>query len=76
MGFGCTSFSWETKDGRHLLGRTYDQFGDLRVNRVIAVQKGAPCAAGCGRAGRCRRPGTHTPAWRCWGSVNPSWWTA
>ena len=35
MEFACSSFSWETKDGRHLLGRTYDQFGDL------ALQKGA-----------------------------------
>lgn len=58
MGFGCTSFSWETKDGRHLLGRTYDQFGDLRVNRVIAVQKGAPCAAGL-RPGWAVSPSRH-----------------
>lgn len=43
MNFGCSSFSWETKDGRHLLGRTYDQFGDLRANRVVAVPAGAPC---------------------------------
>lgn len=46
MNFGCSSFSWETKDGRHLLGRTYDQFGDLKANRVIAVPQGVPCAAG------------------------------
>nr|WP_325213351.1 linear amide C-N hydrolase [uncultured Oscillibacter sp.] len=43
MNFGCSSFSWETKDGRHLLGRTYDQFGDLAANRVLAVPAGAPC---------------------------------
>ena len=46
MDFGCSSFSWETKDGRHLLGRTYDQFGDLKANRVIAVPQGAACAPG------------------------------
>lgn len=46
MDFGCSSFSWETADGRHLLGRTYDQFGDLAANRVIGVPPGAPCAPG------------------------------
>lgn len=46
MDFGCSSFSWETEDGRHLLGRTYDQFGDLRANQVIAVPAGALCAPG------------------------------
>ena len=43
MNFGCSSFSWETADGRHLLGRTYDQFGDLKANRVLAVPAGIPC---------------------------------
>ncbi len=46
MELGCSRFSWRTKDGRHLLGRTYDQFGDLRANRVIRVARGAPCAPG------------------------------
>ena len=46
MKFGCTSFSWETKDGKHLLGRTYDQFGDLKANRVISVPEGTPCSPG------------------------------
>ena len=46
MDFGCSSFSWRTKDGRHLLGRTYDQFGDLTANRVISVPQGMPCAPG------------------------------
>ncbi len=46
MDFGCSSFSWETKNGLHLLGRTYDQFGDLAANRVIGVPKGYPCAPG------------------------------
>lgn len=44
MKFGCSSFSWETQDGRHLLGRTYDQFGDLRANRIIAAPAGLPCS--------------------------------
>lgn len=34
--FSCSSFSWETEDNKHLLGRTYDQFGDLNGN-VIAI---------------------------------------
>ena len=46
MNFGCSSFSWKTEDGRHLLGRTYDQFGDLAANRVISVPQGMPCAPG------------------------------
>ena len=44
MDFGCSSFSWETKDGLHLLGRTYDQFGNLAANRVISVPQGYPCS--------------------------------
>lgn len=51
MDFGCSSFSWETENGRHLLGRTYDQFGALRANRVAAVPQGAPCRAGLKREG-------------------------
>ena len=46
MDFGCSSFSWRTEDNRHLLGRTYDQFGDLTANRVISVPQGMPCAPG------------------------------
>lgn len=46
MDFGCSSFSWETKNGLHLLGRTYDQFGDLAANRVISVPRGCSCAPG------------------------------
>ena len=49
MNFGCSSFSWETADGKHLLGRTYDQFGDLAANRVIGVPSGAPCVPGLDR---------------------------
>ena len=57
MEFGCTSFSWETRDGRHLLGRTYDQFGSLRANRVIAVPPGMPCPAGLQEGGAPARYG-------------------
>ena len=46
MNFGCSSFSWETADGKHLLGRTYDQFGDLAANRVTSIPAGALCAPG------------------------------
>ena len=46
MDFGCSSFTWRTEDGRHLLGRTYDQFGDLTANRVISVPQGMPCVPG------------------------------
>ncbi|MCI9331341.1 MAG: linear amide C-N hydrolase [Oscillibacter sp.] len=58
MDFGCSSFSWETKDGQHLLGRTYDQFGDLAANRVIGVPQGFPCAPGL-RTGEGARPGRY-----------------
>ncbi|MGI6180724.1 MAG: choloylglycine hydrolase family protein [Agathobaculum sp.] len=57
MTFGCSSFSWQTKDGRHLLGRTYDQFGDLKANRVISVPRGAACAP-------CLHPEAQAPAGR------------
>ena len=46
MNWGCSSFSWETQDGFHLLGRTYDQFGDLKLNQLIAVPAGACCSPG------------------------------
>lgn len=39
MTIGCSSFSWETKDQKHLLGRTYDQFGKLNGNCVTAVPR-------------------------------------
>ncbi len=44
MEFGCSSYTWETKNGLHLLGRTYDQFGDLAANQVLRVPGGSPCA--------------------------------
>lgn len=37
MRFGCSSFSWNTEDGKHLLGRTYDQFGNLEKNKIAVV---------------------------------------
>lgn len=39
MTAGCSSFSWETEDKKHLLGRTYDQFGNLGQNRITAVPR-------------------------------------
>lgn len=42
MEFGCSSFSWETTDGLHLLGRTYDQRGSLDNNRILAIPRGYP----------------------------------
>lgn len=39
MKFDCSSFSWSTKDNKHLLGRTYDQFGDLRGNKIIVIPR-------------------------------------
>lgn len=36
----CSSFSWETKSGLHLLGRTYDQFGNLHANRIAVIPRG------------------------------------
>ena len=40
MQFGCSSFAWNTEDGRHLLGRTYDQFGTLSGNRIVLIPPG------------------------------------
>lgn len=40
MQFGCSSFAWNTEDGTHLLGRTYDQFGTLSGNRVLLIPLG------------------------------------
>ena len=51
MNFGCSSFSWKTKNGLHLLGRTYDQFGDLAANQIIHVPGGTACAPGLGEKG-------------------------
>lgn len=39
---GCTCFSWETEDGMHLLGRTYDQCGSLQGNRIAVVPRNYP----------------------------------
>src|SRR3712207_1944280 len=39
MNFACSSFSWSTKDNKHLLGRTYDQFGDLQGNKIVVIPR-------------------------------------
>ena len=38
--FGCSGFAWHTEDGCHLLGRTYDMFGDLSGNRITVIAPG------------------------------------
>lgn len=40
MNFGCSCFSWETDDAQHLLGRTYDQPGNLSANRIAMLPRG------------------------------------
>ena len=42
MDFACSSFSWETAEGLHLLGRTYDQVGGLGGNQVGLFPQGYP----------------------------------
>lgn len=36
----CSSFSWSTKDDKHLLGRTYDMFGNLDANKISVIGEG------------------------------------
>lgn len=42
ISMGCTCFTWETKDHMHLLGRTYDQCGNLQKNRIAVVPRNYP----------------------------------
>lgn len=51
MESGCSSFTWQTAAGDHLLGRTYDQFGDLGSNRILAAPPGTLCCSGLRREG-------------------------
>ena len=39
---GCTCFTWETKDHKHLLGRTYDQCGNLQANSIAVIPRNYP----------------------------------
>ncbi len=39
MKFLCSSFSWDTKDGKHLLGRTYDDYGSLSENAIFCINR-------------------------------------
>lgn len=41
MQSGCSSFAWDTLDGKHLLGRTYDEYGNLQGNRIALIPKGS-----------------------------------
>lgn len=48
MKFGCSSITWDTLDNKHLLGRTYDQSGNLDGNGIAVVPRNfkmntAPC---------------------------------
>ena len=55
LSIGCSGFSWHTTDGRHLLGRTYDMFGDLKANRITLVAPGYGLASSPGEGtGRIR----------------------
>ena len=38
--FGCSGFAWHTEDDCHLLGRTYDMFGDLSGNKITVIAPG------------------------------------
>lgn len=38
----CSSFSWDTENHLHLLGRTYDQTGNLNNNRIALVPRYFP----------------------------------
>lgn len=40
MKLGCSSFTWETLDEKHLLGRTYDQIGNLEGNKIAVIPRG------------------------------------
>ncbi len=48
MEFGCSSFAWNTEDGTHLLGRTYDQFGTLSGNRIVLIPPGTAMGTAVG----------------------------
>ncbi len=71
MKFGCSSFAWDTEDGTHLLGRTYDQFGTLSGNRIAVIPPGTAMGTAVGDAGKTVRTryamagmavmGLHTP---------------
>lgn len=37
--FGCSGCTWETENGRHLMGRTYDQFGSLDDNKIAVIPR-------------------------------------
>lgn len=42
LNMGCTCFTWETEDNQHLLGRTYDQCGNLQGNSIAVVPRNYP----------------------------------
>lgn len=36
----CSSFTCSSTDGRHFLGRTYDEYGTIDANRVAVIPRG------------------------------------
>lgn len=39
MKASCSSFSCSSADGKHFLGRTYDEYGDISMNKVVVIPK-------------------------------------
>lgn len=40
MKASCSSFTCRSADGKHFLGRTYDEYGDISVNKVSIIPRG------------------------------------
>lgn len=36
----CSSFTCSSADGRHFLGRTYDEYGTIEANRIAVIPRG------------------------------------
>lgn len=37
MKASCSSFTCRSSDGKHFLGRTYDEYGDISTNKVVVI---------------------------------------
>ena len=40
MKASCSSFTCQSADGKHFLGRTYDEYGDISANKVSIIPRG------------------------------------
>lgn len=40
MKASCSSFTCKSTDGKHFLGRTYDEYGDISANKVAIIPRG------------------------------------